>query len=331
MARIGGSVSRCWLRLSLSLLLGCAVWAVAGRARASESVVVHATGGAPEPLVGRLCAELASAGYAVSLQLFAPPPACERGKSAHVALAPDPVHREALVATVCFDGTEVEVVAATADPARFAIGAAEALNGLRAAAARKTQERPRSPALASRSPPDGGSLPGARPRHSVSVGQSLVVNPGGVSPLWGVSFEVELGVSPRAAVVLGGFFPLARAEMSTRAAVLRTGVTFLRVGPALRYSLARFALVGSVVVGPGYTWVTATAEAPYVGRTDGALGMLGSAGLALAYPDRGPVFAAATSRASLLLPSPRVELPNEAAKDLGPLLLEASLSFGLRF
>lgn len=325
MALIGGSVSRCWLRLSLCLLLGCAVWAVAERAEASQSVVVYATGAAPEPLVSRVCAELANAGYAVSLRLSAPSAACERGKTPHVALSPDPVHREALVATVCFDGTEVVVAAATDDPVHFAIGASEALNGLRASAPLKTRERPRAP-----SAPKRELLPEARTRHAVAIGQSLI-DPAGFPPLWGVSFEADLVVSPHAAVVLGGFFPIARAETSSRAALLRTGVTFLRVGPALRYSLARFALVGSVALGPAYTWVTATADVPYLGQTDAALGMLASAGLAIAYPDRGPVFAAAAGRGSILLPSPRIELPNDAAQDLGPLLLEASLSFGLRF
>lgn len=104
----------------------------------------------------------------------------------------------------------------------------------------------------------------------------------------------------------------------------------LRLGPALRYSLAGVALEGSLLVGPAYTWVTAKAEPPYVGQTDSALGIIGSAGLAIAYPDRSPVFAVAASRAGMLLPSPRIELPNEAARNLGPLLLEASLSFGLR-
>lgn len=325
MARIGASVSRCWLRLSLSWLVGCALCGVAARAQAMQSVVVQATSAAPEPLLGRLCAELASAGYAVSLELSGPPVACERGRGARVTLAPDPEHREALIATICFEGTEVAVVAARADPARFAIGAAEALNGLRAAAAHNRPKRPRAS-----SAPTSALRPEARARHAVSVGQSLVVDPGGFPPWWGATFEVELGISAHAGVVLGGFFPIARAEVSTPSVELRTGVSFLRVGPVVRFSLARFALVGSAVVGPSYTWVTGTADAPYVGRTDAAFGMLGSAGLALAYPDRGPVFAMATSRAGVLLPSPRIELPSEAPQNVGPLLLEASLSFGLR-
>lgn len=295
------------------------------RAQASQSVVVYATAAAPEPLVGRLCAELASAGYAVSFQLSAPPAACQRGKGAQITLARDPVHPEGLIATICFEGTEVVVAGAEDHSTRFVISAAEALNGLRATAPLDARPRPRPAATPVRESPAP-----VRPHHSVSVGQSLVVDPGGFPPLWGAILEAELGLGAHAAIVLGGFFPIARAKTSTSSAELRTGVTFLRVGPALRYSLARFALEGSLVVGPAYTWVTAKAEPPYVGQTDAALGILGSAGLAIAYPDRSPAFVVAASRAGMLLPSPRVELPNEAGRNLGPLLIEASLSFGLR-
>jgi len=250
---------------------------------------------------------------------------CEYGRGAQVTLVSDSARPGALVAAICFEGTEVVVSGAESDPTRFAISAAEALNGLRA-----------TPLI--RTPPPA-SIPAARPlkepppvarHHSVSVGQSLLANPGNFPPVWGASVEVDLSLGAHAAVLFGGFFPTVRAETSTPSAELRTGITFLRVGPALRYSLARFALEGSVIFGPAYTWVTAKAEAPYVGGTDAALGILGSAGLAVAYPDRSAVFVAAANRACLLLPGPRVELPNQAQRDFGPLLIEASLSFGLR-
>lgn len=285
--------------------------------------MVHAAEAAPEPLVGRLCAELASAGYTVSLQLSGPPATCERGQGAYVTVAPDPMHGAA-VATICFEGTEVVVTGAEGSPARFAISAAEALNGLRATARLDTPQRPRvTPALAKPSP----SPP---PTHSVSVGQTLVVDAGGFSPLWGATLDAVLGLGTHTAFVLGGFFPITRAGTSTEHAELSTGVTFLRVGAALRYSVGRFVIAPSLTTGPAYTWVTAQADAPYVGESDAAFGLFSSAGLAIAYPARSAVFAQGAARASLLLPSPRIQLPEGARRDLGPLLIEASLSFGLR-
>lgn len=294
------------------------------RAHASQSVVVHAADAAPESLVGRLSAELASAGYSVSLQLSDRKVACEPGKSAHVTLAPDSARDGALVATICFEGTEVVVAGAEGNPTRFAISTAEALNGLRATAGLDMQQRPRA-----RVAPSKTSQP-AGPYHSASIGQMLVVDPGGFPALWGATVEVELGLGAHAALVLGGFVPVVRAETSTKHAELSTGVTFLRVGPALRYTVGRFAIVTSLAVGPAYTWVTANADPPYIGQSAAAFGVLGSAGLAIAYPARSSVFAAATTRANLLLPSPRILLPDEARQELGPVLAEASLSVGLR-
>ncbi|MES1189371.1 MAG: hypothetical protein ABUL60_36480 [Myxococcales bacterium] len=282
--------------------------------------MVHATGVALEPLVARLCAELTLAGYATSFNLSDPPVACERGATAWINLAPSSTDRAAVVATLCVDGTEVTIAGPRADPARLAISTAEALNGLGATAP------PSTPRLAS-----AVATPAREsPRHAVSAAQTLLVDPAGFPLLWGTSVDVELGLTEHAAVALAGFFPIARAKLSTSSAELRTGVAWLRVGVALRYSLARFAVAGSLVVGPAYTWVTARAVAPYVSGADFAFGVAGSAGLSVSYPHRGPVFAVAGSRAVVLLPGPRFELPNEEPRDLGPLLIEASLGIGLR-
>jgi hypothetical protein len=158
----------------------------------------------------------------------------------------------------------------------------------------------------------------------------LLVGPAGFPLLWGTSMDVELGLTEHTSVVLGGFFPIARAKVSTSLAEVRTGVALLRVGLALRYSLGRFAVAGSLAVGPAYTWVTAKAVSPYVGSPDFAFGVAGGVGLSVSYPTRSRVFAVAGSRAAVLLPSPRFDLPNEQPRDVGPLLIEASLGIGLR-
>jgi hypothetical protein len=244
---------------------------------------------------------------------------------AWITLAPSSTDSAAVVATLCVDGTQVTVGGPRADPARLAIGTAEALNGLGAIAPPSKPWR----ATGTTQPPSE-SPPPRRIPHAVSAGQMLLVGPTGFPLLWGTSVDGELGLTEHSALVLGGFFPIARAKVSTSLAEVRTGVALLRVGVALRYSLARFAVAGSLVVGPAYTWVTAKAVSPYVGEPDFAFGVAGGAGLSVSYPSRSRVFAVAGSRAAVLLPGPRFELPNEEPRDVGPLLIEASLGIGLR-
>lgn len=326
MAPIRGSVARSWLRRSSVWLVGAALWSAARSAQASQSVVVHATGAALEPLVARVCAELTSAGYAIRLVPSEAPVSCQRGETTWITLAASAADSAAVVATICVDGTEVTIGGSRADPARLAIGTAEALNGLGAAAPpSSTPWR----ATATTEPTSESVLPLPIP-HAVSAGQMLLVAPAGFPLLWGTSLDVDLGLTEHTALVLGGFFPIARAKVSTSLAEVRTGVALLRVGVALRYSLARFTVAGSLVVGPAYTWVTARAVSPYVGSPDSAFGLAGGAGLAVSYPSRSRVFAVAGTRAALLLPSPRFNLPNEQPRDVGPLLIEASLGIGLR-
>jgi hypothetical protein len=312
------------------LIFGGVMLATPVAAQASQLVIVRSTSAELEPLVGRLCAELATAGYAVTFQLSQPPMACERGnteqgKTAWVTLAPNPADHDSAVATVCFDGTAVVVGGPKADSVRFVVSTAEALNGLSATPLAALPERRRAVPAQPRS-----TSTQPRPRHALAMGQTLIIDPAGFPALWGATLDAELALNRSMAIVLGGFFPIARAELSTPHAELRTGLTFLRVGPALRYSVARFTLAASLVAGPALTWVTARAVAPYAGRTDSVLGVFSGAGLVLTYPDRGPVFASIGSRASALLPGPRIRLPEQASMDLGPVLLEASLGIGLR-
>jgi hypothetical protein len=293
------------------------------QAQARQSVVVHTASATLEPLVSRLCAELASAGYAVSVDLSEPSEECARSKEAWIALATKLEDRAVVVSTVCFKGTEVSVAGPQANPGRLSISTAEALNGLRATAPSKVRERPRPTAAPA-------MMVGARPSHTISVGQELLIEPSGFPLQWGATFDMELGLTAHAAFVLGGFVPIQRAEIATKSAELRVGVSFLRVGLAMRYSLARFAVAGSLLVGPAYTRVTAKAISPYVGDGAFAPGVLGGAGLGVSYPDHGSVFAAAASRACILLPSPALKLPNEVSREIGPLFIEASLSIGIR-
>lgn len=320
-----GSVARSWLRLSSVWLVGAALWSAAKPAQASQSVVVHATGAALEPLVARLCAELTTAGYAISLAPSDPPVACRHGETAWVTLAPSSTDSAAVVATICVDGTQVTIDGPRADPARLAIGTAEALNGLGATAPASTASRATATTKPARESPPPLRIP-----HALSAGQMLLLSPTSFPLLWGTNVDVELGLTEHTAVVLGGFFPIARAKVSNSLAEVRTGVTLLRVGLALRYSLGRFAVTGSLVVGPAYTWVTAKTVSPYVASPDFAFGVASGAGLSVGYPSRSRVFAVAGSRADVLLPSPRFKLPNEEPRNMGPLLIEASLSVGLR-
>jgi hypothetical protein len=334
MVRISGSATRFLRGLSLLWVLGSPAFAGTAFSQPRRSVTVSASDAELEPVAGRLSAELASAGYSVNLQFARPIGSCERAPQgstagAWVRLEIEPTKDDEVVASICLDGTAVRVEGLKSDPARLAVNTAEAINGLEATAPSFKLPVMATRPVARRETSAALSVP-ARPRRAIILAETLLVDPTGFPHSWGTSLDVELGLGPHTALVLDAFFPIARAELSTRNAELRAGFSFLRVGPALRYSLGDLALSGSVVVGPGFTWVTAEAVSPYVGGKDWAFGIWGAVGIQMIYLERSPVFAVAMARGALLLPNPRFSVPDEARRDFGPFLIEASLGIGLR-
>lgn len=321
------------MRRRLSRLVGCALLAAVSSAHAAPGVLVRASTRDLEPAVDRVCAELASAGYAVSFELSGAPTQCLRGPAgsevAWIQLAPKPDTSDVVLATICFDGTVVVVGGARSEPVRFAVSAAEALNGLRATAPSLRSRRPAAPPV----PESSGAARLAAPpaRRSFSFSQTLIVDPRGFPALWGSSLELELSLTRHATFAFAGFAPLSRAELSGAGAELEAALAFVRAGPGWRSSFHGFAFGASLTFGPALTWVKASSVRRYVGGTDHAFGVSGATGLGVLYPSRGPVFAVAAGRASLLLPAPRFLLPEAGSRDWGPLLLEMSLGLGLRF
>jgi hypothetical protein len=331
MVRISGFVTRFLRRLSWPWLLCSTTLAATAFSQPRRAVTVSASHADLEPAAGRLSAELASAGYAVSLQSAEPVKGCERGQQpassgAWVRLETDPVKNDEVIASVCLNGTAIRIEGFKSDPARLAVSTAEALNGLEATSVELPVTRAR-PAV--RHGPAAG-LPPARARSAVILAETLLIDPTGFPRSWGTSLDAELGLGPHIALVLGGFFPIVRAELSTGNAELRAGFSFVRVGPALRYSVGDFALSSSIVVGPAFTWVTAEAASPYVGGKDSTFGIWSAVGIQMIYLERNPLFAVATARGALLLPSPRFSVPDEPHHDFGPFLIETSLGIGLR-
>ncbi|MGC4087676.1 MAG: hypothetical protein QM756_07225 [Polyangiaceae bacterium] len=334
MVRTNACAARCWRHRSRlqALLLALGMASSSHAARAAEVVVLQSGAGDLESLVGRLASELASNGYAVRIEVTDAAPPCEATAKdddvAHVSLVADPAAPASVLATLCFRGATVVTSAPRADPARFAVTTAEALNGLRAGPAHVAPAAPLKAA-----PPAAEPVTPAAPvraSSSLSLAETLVIDPAGFPVLWGSSLDAAVPLGRRVELVFGGFFPISRAELSNSTAELRAGLAFVRVGAALRYSLGGLALNASLVAGPTLSWVTAQANAPYVGGSASTLGALSALGVQLGYPERGPLFALGQCRASLLLPAVRFALPNDAPRTQGPLLFEASLGVGAR-
>lgn len=335
MARISDSAARCWRTRSRSVaaLLSLACVAFARQGSAGEVVSVLSSGAELEPLLSRLESELTTGGYTVRVELATMQPACTSGSNeAWVSIAVDPENSEFALATVCSRGATATTRGPRADPARFAVTAAEALNGLHAApiaSAPRPSEPQNAAAIAPLAPTH--DLAVRRGRVAFSLAETLVLDPRGFPALWGTSLDAEWTFASRFALLLGGFVPISRAELSSAEADLHAGVAFARAGVSYREELGEFGLSGSLTAGPAWIWVSADANAPRVGGRASTVSALGSVGAELTYPARGRVFALARCRATLLLPAGRFILPNEPSRTLGPALIEVSLGIGARF
>lgn len=325
--------ARSWLgrRARLCCLLGALF--VSTVANAAESIGILSTSIEIQPLVARLASELRSNGYSVRFEPFDPARRCTSASGAPadswISLAPDPEQPASVITTLCFGGAKLVTRGPRADPARFAVATAEALNGLRAkplAIPERTLPGPESGAL------DQGAerRDTEAARSSLELAQALVIDPGGFPLLWGASLDAELAVSRSFSLVGGGFFPITRPELASSEVSLTTGVAFARAGAALHLATSTVVVSASLTAGPAFTWASADAEAPRVGGSASTVSAIGSAGLRLDYPARGQVFAAAQARASLLLPAIRFAVAGAEARTLGPALLETSLGVGLR-
>jgi len=249
---------------------------------------------------------------------------------AWVSLSPAPEQPAAALATICSRGTLVVTRGPLSDPTRFAVTAAEALNGLRAEPVTSAPRANAAPPAATQQSPEPNATPQPSSWASLALTQTLVLDANRFPLLWGSGLEGELALNSRMSFVLGLFYPISRAELSNAEVELSAGLAFLRLGIALRHSIGDFALSGSFAAGPALIWVHAQAKPPRVGGNARTTSALGSLGLQLCYPARGSVFALAGSRATLLLPAARFVLPGDRSPTLGPLLVEAAIGVGLR-
>jgi hypothetical protein len=304
--------------------------------RANDSVAIRATSEELTTLARRVGSELVSAGYSVRFANDEPAPGCDASsaETLWISIAESGTPTDEAIATLCFRGLAATVKGPRADPARFAVAAAEALNGLRAqpVAATEPPSRPTA-ARADEKAPLADAAGARRTRHArpaLMLAESLIVDVREFPVLWGTSLDVQVPLSQRVQWVVDGFVPVTRAELSSSEAELRAGLAYLRSGLALHQTLGELGVGSSVTGGAALMWVKADAKAPRVGGSATALGAIASVGIQLSYPERETLFVLSRARATLLLPAGRFVVPAESSSTLGPLLFEASLGLGVR-
>lgn len=338
MVPISDCAGRCLLRSRdrLAVWFGVGLLLASTPSRASETVAIHAPAEELTPLARRLGSELVSAGYAVRFVSGEPEAHCEAGNAEPlwVSIVGAPNGDDHAIATLCFRGLAATVMGVRADPARFAVAAAEALNGLRAqpVVISEPTSRPAAAREHARLTP-GTPIASPRARHArigLSLAASLIADPDDFPVLWGASLNAAVPLSSRVHWVLAGFAPAVRAELSSPQAELRAGLAYLRTGFALHQTLGELGLSSSATGGAALIWVEADAKPPLIGGSAVAVSAIASVGFQLSYPEHKTLFVLSRAGATLLLPAGRIVVPSESTSTLGPLLLEASLGLGVR-
>jgi hypothetical protein len=326
-----------------------AVGASAARtAGASERVSISYGEPSLQPFAERLASELGSDGYAVAVVQGGDPSPCEQpavgaasaGSSADAAwvrLAFDPAGGDAVIASICFRSTvsllqRVAARGTRAEPERFALTTAEALNGLRAQVPLVSTRA----AVADRAAVPPAATPSASPstapaENSVALSQTALLDLGGFPVLWGVGLHAQLGVTPALRLTIESFAPISAAELANQQAQVQTRLTWLRAGVEARLTQGAARLGCSLLAGPALSWATAEAEPPYIGAADVALSGLITLAGSVEYPSNSPVFVLGAARFSTLLPGVRVAVGGDTSHTLGPWLAEASLGVGVRW
>lgn len=335
-------------KIQILLVIAGACACVPRTAFASERVSISYGEPSLQPFADRLASELVSDGYTVALVPGSDPSPCEQPAvsatfaetntdAAWVRLSADPVSGDAVIASICFRSTvsllqRVAARGTRAEPERFALTTAEALNGLRAQVPVVSSRAPVQAPTAPRPSAEPGAVPApAHGENSVTLTQTALLDLGGFPVLWGAGLDAGLGVTPALRLVFETFVPISAAELANEQAQVQTRLTWVRVGLATRLTegAARFGC--SLLAGPALSWATAEAEPPYIGAADVALSGLVTLAGAVEYPSNSRVFVLGAARFSTLLPAVRVKVGSDSSNTLGPWLAEVSLGVGLRW
>lgn len=339
-------VSGCKSRTAVFLLASALL--VTPPAWAGDRVSITYSGVELRPVAERLASELRTDGHAVTIAENEEPSPCENplassgpsDAAAWVRLTNDPGDGDGMIASICVRSTValLERVSSRGDraqPERFALATAEALNGLRA----------QVPVLSSREAPsvatssaDGAPLTEStsadamtRSDNQLSLAQTAWLDLADLPPLWGGALAAELAVSDRVHVAFDTFIPISSIELTHEDTLVTLRAAWVRSGLGLRWEAGDARVGASLLGGAAITWARAEASAPRVGAADAKLGALVTLGATLEYPSRSRIFLLAAARASGIFPAVRVAVASDTSKTLGPLLAEGALGVGLRF
>lgn len=299
-------------------------------------------------LADRLRSELESEGYEVSLEVGSEPSPCEpegsklvsvqHGTKAWIRLSKDPVNGETIVASICFLGAmpflqQASSSAPGSQPQQLAVATAEALNGLRAKLPPLVAE-PVKQARRENPPPAPPPVPVTRPfqlRNALALGPALMLGFPDHPPALAVALRTITGLGSHTALVLDAAMPATGAELRSPDVTATVRTAWLRLGPRLHTDLGDLLLAGALLGGPAVTWATAVARSPRVGTSDVSTGALFSLSGSVEYPKDTPVYAAAATSISLLLPGVRVKLGDATPPPRSFVPFEASMGLGLRW
>lgn len=333
-----------WLALAGALI-------ATPRAFAADRVRIAYAEAELQPVAERIASELGTDGYAVELGANDEPSPCDKplaagtasdgaAEAAWVRLSLDPNDDGAVVASICVRSTValLERVASRgerAEPERFALATAEALNGLRAkvpvlSSRRAPDAATPTPERASRSEGVSHDAPGPG-SNQLSLTQTALLDLAELPPLWGGALAAELALNAGVRIAFDTFIPISSVELANQDARVTLRAAWVRTGVSLGWVAADARVGAALLAGPALTWASAEARAPRIGAADAKLGALLTLAATIEYPSRSRVFLLGAARASGLFPAVRVAVASDTSKALGPLLAEASLGVGVRF
>lgn len=329
-------ISECSLRLVIAVLL----WLVPGTALAADVTIAYYDSSLG-PLSQRLSSELASEGYQVHLEGLPAEPGCESYvddvpparagfERVRIHLGRVPGSQDAACAAILYSTPsgvrQAHATASITDVARFSIRVAEALNGLRTrilANVRELNAKAMTPARDVSREADR-----ARPRASLGASATALLDARHPSPLLGVGVLAKLPVTADWKLQFDSAWMIRSLSLEERNTQLEARLAWTRLGVALRILPDPTELDLVAGAGAAFTWVTARADSPDVGRAAVATSAMFSAGGLFAYPSDAAVHAYLALGATTIVPAVRFALPSGLTSPFGNLLGESAI--GLR-
>ncbi len=305
--------------------------------RATTVLLASGNSAAETRVVGRLEAELQSAGYQVYKADIAPETTCaphsaigrsleSYGESAWVQISGSDAATP-LSLRLCYRDeaghlAQSVLEIAPSDVDHGALAGVEALNGLRAQPAPaipcapvKLAPPPRSPKL----------------HHALTAGAAIVFDPLGIGPIVGVTGALSSGISQRLSLNLDAFAPVRAHRLERADRTLDVDVAWLRAGPSLTSPFWIANANASLAAGPALVWADSHARAPLIGGARRSTAFVISAGGALELPRDAAWFLRAYYEVGTILPRINIATSPTDTAHLGPLLFQLGATLGIRW